>query len=563
MMRPGVPVQGLLCTLLIVAFALAPAPPASSATPGFLTQKSGLAGCVSDSGTGGLCQDGVALDAPTEIAVSPDGDHAYVVTDDSDAVVILVRGATGQLTPKPGTAGCVSEDGSGGQCQNGFALGGANSVAVSPDGEHVYVGAFELDAVAVFDRNPTTGALNEVSCISNGGEGGCAASPAGMAGVRDVAVSPDGENVYVAADSDDAVAVLDRTPSTGALTQKAGTNGCISESGNGGDCRNGKALGGASEVTVSPDGASVYVAASEPTSAGGVAVLVRGATGALTQVAGTAGCVSDAGSGGTCKDGNQLLSPSDVVVSPDGANVYVTAAFSSAIAIFNRSSSTGGLTQRAGTAGCAADGGASGTCMDADGLGGASGVAVSPDGANVYVASSGSFTNAVAVFDRTPSTGQLAQKAGTAGCVSEFGNSGSDQGVCQDGKALDGATDTVVSPDGLSVYVAATDSAAIAIFDRNEDAPSDTTPPATQITSGPNKETTARRATFGFTGSDDVTPASGLTFRCSLDGTPFSSCTSPKLYTGLSKAKHVFRLRATDAAGNPDPSPARYVWTVK
>jgi hypothetical protein len=43
----------------------------------------------------------------------------------------------------------------------------------------------------------------------------------------------------------------------------------------------------------------------------------------------------------------------------------------------------------------------------------------------------------------------------------------------------------------------------------------------------------------------------------------FASCTSPALYTGLAAGSHTFDVRATDAAGNVDPSPATYVWNVE
>ncbi len=63
------------------------------------------------------------------------------------------------LTQKAGTAGCISEDGTGGACADGVALENPYSVAVSPDGKSAYVALEVSDAVAVFDRNPTTGAL--------------------------------------------------------------------------------------------------------------------------------------------------------------------------------------------------------------------------------------------------------------------------------------------------------------------------------------------------------------------------------------------------------------------
>ena len=81
-----------------------------------------------------------------------------------------VAWALGELSQKPGTAGCVSETGTGGACQNGKALEDALGVAASPDGKSVYVASFASDAVAVFDRDPGTGALSQkpgtAGCVS-------------------------------------------------------------------------------------------------------------------------------------------------------------------------------------------------------------------------------------------------------------------------------------------------------------------------------------------------------------------------------------------------------------
>ncbi len=60
---------------------------------------------------------------------------------------------SGALTQLAGTDGCVSETGTGGVCADGKALDGAISVAVSRDGKHVYVASSISDAVAVFSRN--------------------------------------------------------------------------------------------------------------------------------------------------------------------------------------------------------------------------------------------------------------------------------------------------------------------------------------------------------------------------------------------------------------------------
>ena len=64
---------------------------------------------------------------------------------------------TGALAQKPGAAGCVSDDGTGGACQDGRALDDARGVAASADGRSVYVASFVADAVAVFDPAAVAG----------------------------------------------------------------------------------------------------------------------------------------------------------------------------------------------------------------------------------------------------------------------------------------------------------------------------------------------------------------------------------------------------------------------
>jgi DNA-binding beta-propeller fold protein YncE len=95
------------------------------------------------------------------------------------------------------------------------------------------------------------------------------------------------------------------------------------------------------------------------------------------------------------------------------------------------SATTGKLTQLAATDGCQSDTGDAGACADGRGLNGALGVAVSRDGMNVYVASD--ISDAVAVFFRSPFTGELVQLAGLDGCVQDTGLDG-----CADGKASTG-----------------------------------------------------------------------------------------------------------------------------
>ena len=85
----------------------------------------------------------------------------------------------------------------------------------------------------------------------------------------------------------------------------------------------------------------------------------------------------------------------------------------------------------------------------------------------------------------------------------------------------------------------------------------DTTPPDTTISSGPSGTITTSSAAFAFTSSE-----SGSTFACRLDSAAFAACKSPSSYSGLADGSHTFSVRATDAAGNTDASPATRSFTV-
>jgi hypothetical protein len=87
----------------------------------------------------------------------------------------------------------------------------------------------------------------------------------------------------------------------------------------------------------------------------------------------------------------------------------------------------------------------------------------------------------------------------------------------------------------------------------------DRTPPETTITAGPVGVTAATAATLVFAGSD----AAGITgYECRLDGGSFAPCSSPVTLTGLAHGAHSFEVRAIDAFGNVDPTPARQDWTI-
>jgi Bacterial TSP3 repeat len=86
----------------------------------------------------------------------------------------------------------------------------------------------------------------------------------------------------------------------------------------------------------------------------------------------------------------------------------------------------------------------------------------------------------------------------------------------------------------------------------------DTTPPNTTIVTGPSGETTETSASFSFSSSE-----SNSTYQCQLNGSSWAACGSPKIYSDLSTGNQSFSVRATDAAGNTDPTPAMRTWTVE
>jgi hypothetical protein len=133
--------------------------------------------------------------------------------------------------------------------------------------------------------------------------------------------------------------------------------------------------------------------------------------------------------------------------------------------------------------------------------------------------------------------------------------------------SLNGGQPTTVSGSSASVNVTtegqttityyATDNAGNKESNQTFTVKLDKTAPDTTITKSPSNITNSTSATFEFSSSE-----SGSTFECSLDGGAWARCTSPASYDGLSNGNHTFEVRAKDAAGNIDSTPASQSWTV-
>jgi hypothetical protein len=88
------------------------------------------------------------------------------------------------------------------------------------------------------------------------------------------------------------------------------------------------------------------------------------------------------------------------------------------------------------------------------------------------------------------------------------------------------------------------------------DAGVDTAPPNTRIIHRPPHKNTVRHVKFRFRASERST------FSCKLDRRKWRRCESPRRVRHLDPGKHVFKVRATDIAGNVDPTPARAKFKV-
>src|SRR6185295_13083101 len=191
----------------------------------------------------------------------------------------------------------------------------ASALAISPDGTHLYATGSHDGAIAVFRRNAISGALDFVEAQKNGVRG-----VDGLAYARGVTLSPDGAFVYVAGETDNAIAIFRRNPQLGTLAfvqavrDDAGT------------------LVAALALSISPDGAFLYSAANST-----IGVYKRDAnTGGLTLVE----------SQRETADGPRfgILGTHSVTVSADGSFVYASGQADSAVAAFRRERTTGRLT---------------------------------------------------------------------------------------------------------------------------------------------------------------------------------------------------------------------------
>ncbi len=85
----------------------------------------------------------------------------------------------------------------------------------------------------------------------------------------------------------------------------------------------------------------------------------------------------------------------------------------------------------------------------------------------------------------------------------------------------------------------------------------DREPPDTTLAEAPAELTNSGTARFVFSSE------AGATFQCSIDAGTLVPCASPLDLFNLLDGPHSLVVRAVDAAGNADPSPASHNWTIE
>lgn len=242
------------------------------------------------------------LNGVESVAVSGDGAHVYTSAPNEGKIGIF------DLNEGNGTVSPNSVQ----------ALAGIHAATISPDGQNVYATSQSPGSIHWFTRTEATGLLSNEGMIAT-------SVTVGLASARYAAASPDGGNVYVTSDGDDALAVFTRMMD-GSLVhlETHFNNGVTGVTGMNDPWR----------VVVSPDNTQVFVASQTSVTVIGVAFDRNPATGALSNPTEVIPSVGPAQSFA-------------VVVSGDGRSVYfgvhgVSNDFG--IAVFDRDPMTNVLT---------------------------------------------------------------------------------------------------------------------------------------------------------------------------------------------------------------------------
>jgi 6-phosphogluconolactonase (cycloisomerase 2 family) len=457
-------IRMIVAIAAVLPFALVPEL-ALAQTPGALTQLGNGNSCVEFGTSAGCPTTGInGLNGSQDVAVSPKGgENVYAIGSQDDAIAEFARNADGHLTE----IGCIADATNSGSTTCGAADATAHglinprAIVISPDGKNVYVAAQDQPGngtIAEFARaaDGTLSQLSQHDCIAENNEGSqCADNNAyGIAApINALAISPDGTTVYAADSSREDVAWFTRA-GDGSLSQAA-TNQCIQNAGfDSSECNStASGLGNVDTAAVSSDGSTVYTGSTGNNAIGTVSWLAVGDNGSLSQ----GDCIQEqADTGSVCSTttGQGISDVTSVAISPDGLNVYATSAGPTGdIAEFKVL--TGGALMQLNGNDCIQEATNSGECDNTQGTGldGALSVKVSPDGNNVYVASTQDdcCDAAVAEFARSAVDGSLTQLPSPDDCL----DAGADD--CQNEAVGIGGGALAISPDGNNLYLTGID----------------------------------------------------------------------------------------------------------
>lgn len=256
--------------------------------------------------------DGVlSMSLPIGVVLSPDEKNLYVSSNSDSAIVIFARDTvTGALSYVDKVAqATVAKATVANSVPNVDGLSGVAKLAMSPDGKHLYAAGVTNGSVAIFARDATTGTLVFRNTLKyrHGNTGNLQQAYA-------IAMSPRGDQLYVASHNPtgfpDVLIVLTRDLVTGELTFKEermnGTSGIVG-------------MTSPEDIAVSPTGEEIYLVSQEDHA---LVMFKRvGDTLIYHQT------VVNNGSEGVIK----MAAPRNIVVAPNGRDVYVTSMTDSAI----------------------------------------------------------------------------------------------------------------------------------------------------------------------------------------------------------------------------------------
>jgi hypothetical protein len=358
----------VLVSLLVIGLAIGPAGAAQHSTPTLLGCVSGnnrvaqAQGCNTVPGSGGRATD-AGLEGVVALAGGGTATSLYAIGSENSSITQLVRGnSPGQLKFAACLTGNTFIERSCPPVTGAYAnsdqapIAYPTAAAISPDGRWLYLvsGSFHGSVIARFSREPLTGALTYVDCLtgdtepsptgvlsctlipgaSHGGYGSGINEPTGLV------IGADGRHLYVTAGLDQTLTTFARDPATGALS----FGGCLSTNFRTSQCKH-LSIGrwgfeGLSEPLLSPDGSFLYAGASR---AGTIDTFKIGASGTPTFV----GCLGGNGEVERCRFERGPLSslelPTGLTPSPDWHFLYATSGYGAIVAL-RRNASTGALT---------------------------------------------------------------------------------------------------------------------------------------------------------------------------------------------------------------------------